>query len=133
MAGGKNMSKYDRMVNLNRQASEAKVELAKRTIWQMLEEGERVSVPKLMARTELSRGFFYKNPEVRRELDRAAEKQAGFIDPRRGILDLAMDHEVERLRQQLRGLQEENDALRKENEKLRKALNKRNLNVIRNL
>lgn len=127
------MSKYDRMITLNKQASEAKVELAKRTIWQMLEEGERVSVPKLMARTELSRGFFYKNPEVRRELDWATEKQAGFIDPRRGILDLAMDHEVERLRQQLQTLQGENEALKKENEKLRKALNKRNLNVIWNL
>lgn len=60
-----------------------------------------MSVPKLMAKTGLFRGFFYKNQDVRREMDRVTEKQAGFIDPRRGILDLAMDHELELLHQQL--------------------------------
>ena len=54
------MSKYDMMIAGNRKASEEKIELAKRTIWQMLENHEKISVPKLTAKTGLSRGFFTK-------------------------------------------------------------------------
>lgn len=75
------MSKYDRMVSLNRQISEAKMELARRTIFEMLDEGEKISVPKLIIKTGLSRGFFYKNPTIRRLVDEAMEKQVGLVDP----------------------------------------------------
>lgn len=95
------MLKYKKMVALNKEASEAKIELARKTIWQMVEESERFTVPKLMERTGLSRGFFYKNPSVRRELDRAMEQQGGMPEPRRGILDLAMHSELELLQKQL--------------------------------
>ena len=50
----------------------------------MVEEGERVTVQRLMAQTGLSRGFFYKNPTVRKLVDEAAERQAGMTDPRYG-------------------------------------------------
>ena len=40
----------------------------------MVEEGERVTVPKLMVQTGLSRGFFYKNPNVRKLVDEAVWK-----------------------------------------------------------
>ena len=127
------MSKYEKMIALNKQASAAKVELAKTTIWQMLDENQRITIPMLMERTGLSRGFFYKNPEVRRELDRALEQQVGMIDPRRGILDLAMDGEIELLREQLAEQRRENEELKQEVQRLKKALGKRNLEMIRGL
>lgn len=89
--------------------------------------------PKLVKITGLSRGFFYKNPTIRSEIDRAIEQQAGTVDPRRGILDKAMNDRIELLQQQLAKLKRENEALKKENERLQKALNKKSLNILRGL
>ena len=63
------MSKYDKMLELNKRKSEEKVERAVLTIRTMVLEREKVSVPALMQKTGLSRGFFYKNPIVRGEID----------------------------------------------------------------
>lgn len=84
------MNKYDKMVACNRKTSNAKIQLAREAIMEMLENSEKVSIPKLMAKTGLSRGFFYKNPIVRKLIDQALEQQAGMSDPRRGILDMVM-------------------------------------------
>ena len=127
------MSKYDRMVSLNRQISEAKMELARRTIFEMLAEGEKISVPKLIVKTGLSRGFFYKNPTIRRLVDEAMEKQVGLVDPRRGVFDMAMDNEMIRLHEQIRVLQKENQRLTEENIKLKKAMDRKNLNLLRSI
>ena len=94
---------------------------------------EKVSIPKLMKKTGLSRGFFYKNPIVRNEIDRALEQQAGMIDLRRTIIDQAMEREMELLQQQVRKLKYENENLKKENEKLKKALARKELNLIKQL
>ena len=67
------MSKYEKMVALNKKASKQKMELAKGTIWKMLEMGEKITVPKLMAQTGLSRGFFYKN------LFKVSRCRSGFL------------------------------------------------------
>ena len=75
------MNKYDKMIACNRKASAEKIDLARRTIFEMVEEGEKVTIPKLIAKTGLSRGFFYKNPMVRQALDKALEQQVGMIDP----------------------------------------------------
>ena len=61
------MNKYDKMLELNKKKSEEKVTSAVNTIREMVVEKEKVSVPKLMKKTGLSRGFFYKNPIVRIE------------------------------------------------------------------
>lgn len=127
------MSKYDRMVSLNRQISEAKIELARRTIFEMLDEGEKISVPKLIIKTGLSRGFFYKNPTIRRLVDEAMEKQVGLVDPRRGVFDMAMDNEMIQLHEQIRVLQKENQRLTEENIKLKKAMDRKNLNLLRSI
>ena len=127
------MSKYDRMVSLNRQISEAKIELARRTIFEMLDEGEKISVPKLIVKTGLSRGFFYKNPTIRRLVDEAMEKQVGLVDPRRGVFDMAMDNEMIQLHEQIRVLQKENQRLTEENIKLKKAMDRKNLNLLRSI
>ena len=72
------MSKYDKMLELNKRKSEEKVERAVLTIRTMVLEREKVSVPALMQKTGLSRGFFYKNPIVRGEIDAAMEQEKHY-------------------------------------------------------
>ena len=127
------MSKYDRMIEVNKKRSEEKITAAKAAIRRMLEDEERVSVPRLMQMTGLSRGFFYKNPEIRSEINRALEQQAGVIDPRRNILDKAMDGRIELLQRQVAELKSENESLRKENQKLRNSQEKKDWSVFKNL
>lgn len=125
------MNKYDRMLAVNKQASEAKIEKARREIVRMVDDGEKVSIQKLMQRTGLSRGFFYKNPQVRKEIDRALEQQAGLTDPRREVLDMAMNHELAMSQQEAERLRKENEQLRQELEVAKKALAKKNVGVLK--
>ena len=127
------MSKYEKMVACNRKSSADKIELARKTLFEMLDEGEKITIPKLIAKTGLSRGFFYKNPIVRNTLDKALEQQVGMTDPRKNILDMAMDNEIIALHEKIRTLQKENSRLTAENEKLQKALNKKNMSLLRSL
>ncbi|MFR2755440.1 MAG: DUF6262 family protein [Eisenbergiella massiliensis] len=127
------MSKYDKMLAINKKVSNEKIERAKNAIFELMDEKERVTVPKLMEKTGLSRGFFYKNPDVRKAVDRAIEQQGGINHPRKNILDMAMNSEIEALQKHLHNLQREKEELLKENEKLRKALEKKNRELLRNL
>lgn len=68
----------------------------------MITEKEKVTVPKLVKRTGLSREFFYKNETVRKDVDRALEQQAELIDPKRYIGDIVMKSRIELLEQQIR-------------------------------
>ena len=112
------MSKYDKMIEENQRKSKEKIELALQAIQDMLANKERISVPKLMKKTGLSRGFFYKNPTVRDTLNQAVEQQAGMIDPRREILNMAMEKQIELLNQKVAALSRENKELkRKKSEK----------------
>lgn len=97
------MNKYDSMIACNKKASEEKVNRAVTEIRQMLTEREKVTVPKLTKRTGLSRGFFYKNETVRKEMDRALEQQAGMIDPKRYIGDIVLKNRINVLEEQIRG------------------------------
>ena len=121
------MSKYDKMIEENQRKSKEKIELALQAIQDMLANKERISVPKLMKKTGLSRGFFYKNPTVRDTLNQAVEQQAGMIDPRREILNMAMEKQIELLNQKVAALTRENKELKRKNEKLQKALWKQDL------
>ena len=125
------MNKYDRMLAVNKQASEAKIEKARREIVRMVDDGEKVSIQKLMERTGLSRGFFYKNPQVRKEIDRALEQQADLADPRREVLDMAMNHELAMSQQEVERLRKENEQMRQELEVAKKALAKKNVGVLK--
>ena len=127
------MSKYDKMIEENQRKSKEKIELALQAIQDMLANKERISVPKLMKKTGLSRGFFDKNPTVRDTLNQAVEQQAGMIDPRREILNMAMEKQIELLNQKVAALSRENKELKRKNEKLQKALRKQDLNFIKNL
>ena len=133
MDGEKNMSKYDKMIEENQRKSKEKICLAQQTIHDMVTNKERITVPKLMKKTGLSRGFFYKNPTVRDLMNQAVEEQAGMIDPRREILNMAMEKQIDLLNQKIAALTRENSELKKKNEKLQKALKKQDLNFIKNL
>ena len=106
------MNKYDSMIACNKKASEEKVNRAV---------------------TGLSRGFFYKNETVRKEMDRALEQQAGMIDPKRYIGDIVLKNRINVLEEQIRELKREKEQMEKENVRLRKALNKKDLNVLKTL
>lgn len=127
------MNKYDKMLALNREASKEKVDLARKTILEMMDEGLKVTIPKLITKTGLSRGFFYKNPTIRKMLDEVQVQQGGMKDPRREILDMAMDNEIVMLHAQIRALQLENDALKSENKKLQQAVERKTTTSFRNL
>lgn len=127
------MSKYEKMIALNKKRSEEMIASAKSEIYKLLDDGEKVTVPKLMQKTGLSRGFFYKNPIVRREIDRAMDQQAGMVDPKRHIGDLVMQNRIELLEQQIRELKRENKELETKCRTMEKALGKRQLNIVKNL
>ena len=96
-------------------------------------QGYTVSVPQLVKMTGASRGFFYKNPIVRAEIDRAMEQQAGTINPRRGILDKAMEGRIDLLQEEIFRLRQENQALRDENQRLQKIISKKSRSEFRSL
>lgn len=129
----KNMNKYDKMIEGNQKKSREKIETARRAIYDLIENQERITVPKLMKKTGLSRGFFYKNPTIREEMDRAVEQQAGMIDPRREVLNMALEKQIDLLNQKIANLTRENGELKKEKARLQKALKKQDLNFIKNL
>ena len=133
MDGVQSMNKYDKMLEINRKTSEEKINRAKAAIREKLQEQEKITIPVLMKKTGLSRGFFYKNPVIRRDLDQALEKQTGMVDPRRQIMDLAMNKQIDELKKQNHRLKSENEKLKEENAKLLKALGKKNLSIVKNL
>ena len=65
------MNKYDKMIEENQRKSKEKIYLAQQTIHDMVANKERITVPKLMKKTGLSRGFFYKNPTIRDLMNQA--------------------------------------------------------------
>ncbi len=125
------MNKYDNMIERNRKVSEEKIARAKSAIREMIEEEEKVTIPKLMKKTGLSRGFFYKNPTVRKEIDRALDLQAGMVDSKRKVLDMVMENRIGLLEQTVTKLKKENAELKRQNEKLQKLLNKKNLSILK--
>ena len=125
------MSIYYYMIVRNRKFSEEKLSRAKSAIREMIEDEEKVTIPKLMKKTGLSRGFFYKNATVRKEIDRALDLQAGMVDSKRKILDLAMENRIELLEKTIKELKKENMELKHQNEKQQKLLNKRNLSILK--
>ncbi len=129
------MTKYDRMVATNKATSKAKIDKAKAEISKMLSENIQVTVGELVKRTGLSRGFFYKNGEISSALENARDLQDGkaLTRPQKVILDKAMDKQLQILQQQIEKLQSEKSGLSKKNQELQKALNKKDLNFIKNL
>ena len=57
MDGAKNMSKYDNMIERNRKVSEEKISRAKSAIREMIEDEEKVTIPKLMKKNRAVEGL----------------------------------------------------------------------------
>lgn len=127
------MNKYDKMVAQNEERSKEKIALARKIIWEMVDQEEKITIPKLMQKTGLSRGFFYKNNVVRGELDRALECQVGMIDPRRSIINQAMDQQIQQMQRKIAELTQKNESLEKENARLKRALNQKSVNLLKKL
>lgn len=129
------MKNYERMIECNHAASREKINRAIKEINLLLEREIQVSVSELVHRTGLSRGFFYKNEEVSKALERAKELQNGkkFVRPQQVILNKAMERQLVLLERRMEKMQKENEKLRSENEKLQKALKKQDLRLIKSL
>lgn len=84
--------KYDKMIEITQAESQRKMEIAKKAISGMLDNMERITVAELVKRTGLSRGFFYKNQMVRRELDDAIHRQEAIFKNQHPVI---MDKELE--------------------------------------
>lgn len=129
------MEKFEKMVKQNQAESREKISSAIAAIIEMEQAGERVQICELTKRTGLSRGFFYKNTAVRKELDRALELQRGmtFTNPRKAVLDVAMEKQIVLLTKQVEKQKKQIAELEAENKKLKKALDRKELAFLKQL
>ncbi|WP_233457012.1 DUF6262 family protein [Blautia producta] len=140
--------KYDKMIEITQAESQRKMEIAKKAIADMLNNMERITVAELVKRTGLSRGFFYKNQMVRRELDDAVRRQeAIFKNQHPIIMDRQLENSMADLRLELlkaktkneelsgqnQELQNKNEQLQQEIEKLNKRLSRKEVSVLKRL
>ena len=83
--------KYDKMVECSLERSKQKVETAKREIQEMLESKEKITVAALIQKTGFSKGFFYRNEEMRRVVNEAMHQQSVTYNPKQIIIDMAKE------------------------------------------
>ena len=118
MDGARNMNKYDTMLAVNKKRNKRKIDTAKKEIYKMLENGEKVTVTKLIEQTGLSRGFFYKNMQVRQRLEEAV-KLPRRIDVQQSSEERNVaGHNFQELKKDFNSCQSENQRLKVENEQL---------------
>lgn len=129
LGGAALMAKHDKMNEVNRQESERKIEMALQEIKSAADKGKIVTVSELSRKTGVSKGFFYKNEQVRAALDAARQEKEGehLIRIRKEIVEYSIEKENELYKRELEKLKKENEELKKENQKLKKALDKTRL------
>ena len=120
--------KYDKMVECSLERSKQKVETAKREIQEMLESKEKITVAALIQKTGFSKGFFYRNEEMRRVVNEAMHQQSVTYNPKQIIIDMAMERTlvnakttIQELKLKIKKLEKENAELREELARVRKA------------
>lgn len=118
--------KYDKIIAITKEESSKKIKVAKKAIANMLNEMEKLSVAILAEQTGLSRGFYYKNPEVRAALNQAKHLQESedyvFKTKSKDNNLSAVQEDFMKIRQQNRELLRQNQALELENSELKKKL-----------
>jgi archaellum biogenesis ATPase FlaH len=109
------------------------MELAIREIKSASKEGRNISDSELSKKTGLSKGFFYKNEEVRAVLDEIKREQdiEQMTEIRKEIKQYSLEKQNEIYRIELENLKRENEELKKENQKLEKALVKTRLEYLK--
>ena len=117
LGGNLLMTKYDKMNETNRQESRRKVERAVEEICRVASEGKALSVSELSQKTGLSRGFIYKNEEVKSVLDEEREKidQGKLAQIKQEVREKSMEKQVEIYQNEIKKLLEENERLKREN------------------
>ena len=140
--------KYDKMVEITKELSQKKMNLAQKTISDMLENGEKITVAELVRRTGLSRGFFYKNTTIRPQLDVAICKQKTTTwfqynvedEQDNGTAIISLRKEVlkekatnEDLAARLKEYAKENQKLREKIEKLEKQVRRKEVSFLKKL
>lgn len=135
---------YDKMVAITQEESNRKIKVAKKAVEDMLVEMEKISVAKLSERTGLSKGFFYKNPQVREALDQAKYRQnaEGYqFKPRlqnENLSDIQTDliearRQNRELMQRNQALEQDNIELKNELDKLRRKLKHKEVSILKKL
>lgn len=135
---------YDKMVAITQEESNKKIKVAKKAVEDMLVEMEKISVAKLSERTGLSKGFFYKNPQVREALDQAKYRQnaEGYqFKPRlknENLSDIRTDlikarRQNRELMQRNQALEQDNIELKNELDKLRRKLKHKEVSILKKL
>ena len=110
--------KYDKMVEITQAESQRKMEIARKAIEEMLSNMERVTVAGLVRKTGLSRGFFYKNMQVRQRLEEAV-KLPRRIDVQQPSEETnVVGYNFQELKKDFNRCQSENQRLKVENEQL---------------
>ena len=110
--------KYDKMIAVNKAESEQKIKRAMQAIEDMSARGFKISVTELARWTGLSRGFFYKNMQVRQKLEEAANRPPVaevWQPPQEKEVD---GSKLQELRKDFRRSELENQRLKLENEQL---------------
>lgn len=140
--------KYDKMIEITQAESQRKMEIARKAISSMLDNMERITVAELVKRTGLSRGFFYKNQVVRRELDDAIHRQEAIFKNQHPVImdkeleNTMVDLKLELLRAKMQNeelttqneeLAKSNEQLRQQVEKLQKQLGRKEISLLKRL
>ena len=117
LGGNLLMEKYDKMNEANRQESRRKIELAVEEIRRAVSAGKDLSVSEFSQNTGLSRGFFYKNEEIKSVLEEEREKidQGKLAQIKREVREKSMEKQVVIYQNEIKKLLEENERLKKEN------------------
>lgn len=110
--------KYDKMIAVNKAESEQKIKRAMQAIEDMSAKGFQISVTELACWTGLSRGFFYKNMQVRQKLEEAAERPRVAEVWQPSQEKEAEGSKLKMLNEDLRRSEMENQRLKLENEQL---------------
>ena len=107
------MANYTNMIKSNHDRSEAMLNLSLTTISEMVEDGEKVTVAKLVRRTGFSRDYFYKNKDVHEALTNAITLQIGkvFINRKEESLLKATRRENELLKLKIISLEKNIETL----------------------
>lgn len=117
LGGNLLMAKYDKMNEANRQESRRKIELAVEEIRRAASAGKDLSVSEFSQNTGLSRGFFYKNEEIKSVLEEERGKidQGKLAQIKREVREKSMEKQVVIYQNEIKKLLEENERLKKEN------------------
>ena len=114
--------KYDKMVECSLERSKQKVETAKREIQEMLESKEKITVAALIQKTGFSKGFFYRNEEMRRVVNEAMHQQSVTYNPKQIIIDMAMERTLVNAKTTIQELKLKIKKLEKENAEMQKKI-----------